>query len=356
MEENKMTNKKKSNSNRNTSRNSNNKNLSGGKKYNKSNNTTKKKTSSNNSNNKANNKKNVDKILDDIELFEKTNSYDIVFDDNRLKDKESLDFSFIDGKGKKKKAKNEIEILDEVDYKEDAKKIENELSNKKSNDTLSTTIIIIFSFILGFLICCIWAKESGHFTETETISKEVEKVIVDDNFVFVGDSIFEGYKLDEHFKDMPTVNSGISGHKTTDILNNMNERIYRYNPSKVIILIGTNDISHISSADTISNIGKIIDGIKNNRKHSEIYVQSIYPINHVVEGWLAAGPRENDVIKEMNKEIKRICSEKNVTFMDVYDLLADGDGNLKEEYSYDGLHLSNEGYKVITKEVMKVLK
>ena len=42
--------------------------------------------------------------------------------------------------------------------------------------------------------------------------------------------------------------------------------------------------------------------------------------------------------------------------MDVYDLLADGEGNLKEEYSYDGLHLSDEGYKVITKEVMKVLK
>lgn len=343
----KGTTKKKNNSNSGSKKQSNSVRNNG--TSNKSNNSNKTKTSSNYS-------KKTDKKIDDIEKFEKTNSFDIVIDDERLKDKESLDFSFIDGKGKKKKAKKEIEILDEVDYKEEAKKIDVELSNNKSGDSISTAIIIIFSFILGFLICCIWAKESGYFTRTKTISNEVEKVIVDKNYVFVGDSIFEGYKLDEHYKDMPTVNSGISGHKTTDILENMNERIYRYNPSKVILLIGTNDISHIDSKETVQNIGKIIDGIKKNRKYAEIYVQSIYPVNHEVDGWLAAGPRDNETIKSMNKEIKEICSEKNVTYMDVYDLLADGEGNLKEEYSYDGLHLSNEGYKVITKEVMKVLK
>ena len=40
---------------------------------------------------------------------------------------------------------------------------------------------------------------------------------------------------------MPVVNSGVSGDKTNDILDNMEERIYRYNPSKVVILVGTND-------------------------------------------------------------------------------------------------------------------
>ena len=319
--------------------------------YNKKNNNSNK---SNKNNNKSINK--VEKKVDVSEKFDKTDSFDIIIDDSRLKDKESLDFSFIDGKGKKKKAKEDIEILEVVDYKEEAKKIESEVVKTKSNDVFSTGIIIVFSFILGFLICCIWAKESNHFTMVETVTKEVEKVVVDDNYVFVGDSIFEGYKLEKHFEGMPTINSGISGHKTRDILDNMNGRIYKYNPSKVFLLIGTNDIGVIDSEETVQNIGKIIDGIKNNRKYAEIYVQSIYPVNKEVEDWKAAGVRDNEVIKSMNKDIKKICSDKGVTYMDVYDLLADGEGNLKEEYSYDGLHLSDEGYKVITKEVMKVLK
>ena len=48
----------------------------------------------------------------------------------------------------------------------------------------------------------------------------------------------------------------------------------------------------------------------------------------------------------MNKEIKKICNDKDVVFMDVYDLLADEDGNLKSSYSYDGLHLNENGYIV----------
>ena len=350
-DEKKVTTKKNTNNKGNSKKGSNNRKKTNN--GNKNNNSNKTKTSSSKNVNKNTNKP---KKVDDIELLDRTNSFDIIIDDDRLKDKESLDFSFIDGKGKKKKAKEEIEILEEVDYKEEAKKIESEVIKAKSNDAFSTGIIIVFSFILGFFICCIWAKESDHFKTVETVTEEVEKIVMDDNYVFVGDSIFEGYKLEKHFEGMPTINSGISGHKTRDILDNMNGRIYKYNPSKVFILIGTNDIGEIDSSETVQNIGKIIDGIQKNRKYAEIYVQSIYPVNKVVEDWKAAGERDNDVIKSMNKEIKDICNDKDVTYMDVYDLLADGEGNLKEEYSYDGLHLSDEGYKVITKEVMKVLK
>lgn len=336
--------KKKTNSKNDSSNRNNNSNKVNSTKKNVKTNTTSKKSI-------------LDKSDEDIEILDKTNSLDIVIDEVRLKDKESLDFSFIDGKRKKKKAKEDIELLDDIDYKEEAKKIDIPVSVNKGSEAFSTALIIIFSFILGFLVSFIIGKESGFFTETEKVVEKVveEKVVVDDNYVFVGDSIFEGYDLEKYFKDMPVINSGISGHKTTDILNNMNNRIYKYNPSKVILMIGTNDFSSISNEDTVKNIGKIIDGIKANRPYAEIYVQSIYPVNKNVNSDAAYG-RSNDDINTMNKGIKDTCKEKEVNYMNIHDLLIDENGNLKSEYTYDGLHITKEGYKVITEEVMKVLK
>ena len=322
----------------------------------------KKKSNNTNNSNKQNktvtNKKNssVNKKEEEIEQLEKTNSFDIVIDDERLKDKESLDFSFIDGKRKKEKARDDIEILEDIDYKEEAKKVDIPKKEHHGGDFFSTMLIILFSFVLGFLMCFIWARESEYFVETEEVVEEVTKVVVDDNYVFLGDSIFQRYNLEKFYEDMPVINSGISGNKTTDILNNMEERVYKYNPSKVILMIGTNDYSSISNEDTVKNIGKIIDGIKENRKYAEIYVQSIYPVNKNVNNGVSVDGRNNEDIRTMNEGIKKLCEEKEVTYMNIHDLLTDEDGNLKEEYTGDGLHLNDSAYTVVTAEVMKVLK
>lgn len=348
---------------RTTNKNSKSKNSTTSKK--KTNSTNKSKNNVNNNRNN-NNKKTTNKNevkekgnkKDNIEVLEQTNSFDIIIDDERLKDKESLDFSFIDGKRKKKKAREDIEILEEVDYKEEAKKIDMPEKEKKKGDFFSTMLIILFSFILGFLICFIWARESGYFVETEKVIEEVieKEYVVDDNYVFLGDSIFEGYDLEKYYPDMPVINSGVSGNKTKDILKNLNKRLYIYNPSKVILMIGTNDTGVISKEDTVKNIGKIIDDIKKNRPYAKIYVQSIYPVNKNINEGASVGGRNNEDIKTMNDGIKKICEEKEVNYMEIHSLLTDDEGNLKEDYTYDGLHLTADAYEVVTEEVMKILK
>lgn len=304
-------------------------------------------------NNSSNSKKNTGKKMQNLE---ETNALDIIIDDERLTDKNSLDVSFIDGKGKKKKAAKAIEKLEQdVNYEIEEEELEK--PEKKKSEFLSTLFIILFSLILGFLICYIWGKETDAFIVKEKI---VEKeVIIDDNYVFVGDSIFEGYDLDKYYENMPVVNSGISGNTTENILKDMENRIYRYNPSKVFLMIGTNDcIYDISSEETIENVGEIIDGIKKNRPYAEIYVQSIYPVNRTDDDKINLGSvknRNNDDIKLMNSGIKKLCEEKDVNYMNIYDSLIDEEGNLAIDYTKEGLHISDEGYKVITTEVMKIL-
>ena len=104
----------------------------------------------------------------------------------------------------------------------------------------------------------------------------------------------------------------------------------------------------------IFDIEKILEEIKSNRPKAELYLESIYPVNHDIRR-NNAGNRENSDIKEINEELEDYCEDNDITYIDMYDLLKDEEGNLKEEYTKDGLHLSDKGYEVVTKEIKQII-
>ncbi len=178
-----------------------------------------------------------------------------------------------------------------------------------------------------------------------------------DNFLFLGDSITDYYPLDEYYDNLPVVNSGVAGNKTKDILNNMETRVYQYNPTKIFLLIGTNDLNSNDENivnETFNNIKKIIKEIKENRSEASIYVESIYPVNATLEN-NSVENRTNKKIKALNKKIENYCKKGKCNYINLYDELIDEDGNLKEEYTSDGLHLNSLGYVVITRELLPYL-
>lgn len=222
-----------------------------------------------------------------------------------------------------------------------------ELVNKIEQIKIINVSLLVIIILLSLFI-------SIHFMRVDHGPKIVNKInkILDDNYVFLGDSITEGYNLDKYYNNYPVVNSGVGGYNTDNILEKLNKMVYRYNPTKVFLLIGTNDIAQGHSKEhIINNIQKIIDNIKQNRKYADIYVESIYPINANKEK-----VRSNELIKAINEDIKKICKENNVTYINTYDLLIDEDGNLKDEYSNDGLHLTEKGYDVVTSKIKPYLQ
>ena len=187
-------------------------------------------------------------------------------------------------------------------------------------------------------------------TKTNTINQN-------ENIVFVGDSIFDWYPTEKIFSDFPIVNSGIVGNKTTDILNNMEERIYKYNPTKVFIQIGTNDIewedSEELNEEVFQNIVKIAEGIKENRSKSEIYIISIYPVNNNLPG---ANERHISEIKAINEKLKKYCATTDgVEYIDAFHQLIDENEMLDIAYTNDGLHPNGLGYAKITEILMKYI-
>ena len=141
---------------------------------------------------------------------------------------------------------------------------------KKKKIVISSKIIIIIMAVCLFISLVINIY-------LFSIKKAVN--MLDENIVFFGDSITEVYKVDEFFPKRNVINSGISGDRTENLLERMDD-VYRYNPSKVFLLIGVNDLNREKSIDEITkNIQKIINNIKANRKYTKIYIESVYPIN-----------------------------------------------------------------------------
>ena len=215
-------------------------------------------------------------------------------------------------------------------------------------------IFLFFLSILGnvFLI--------GHYitfdhnkVRVETKTRKV--ATVSPNYLFLGDSITDFYDLEKYFPDEPVVNSGVGGNMTDDILEDMKNRVYQYNPSKVFLLIGTNDLQDGKTPEEIfDNIKKIVEGIKENRPKAKIYLESITPINHNFER-NGAQDRQKEDIEEINEKIKKYCVDENLTYIDLYSTLEDENGNLRAEYTTEGLHLSEEGYDVVTEIIEKYL-
>ncbi len=221
---------------------------------------------------------------------------------------------------------------------------------KKKSLVLIIFIIAIFSFT-NFSVeknNIVNAKSS----QTIEKNKPAEELKKKENIVFLGDSITEIYPINKIYGDLPIIKSGVSGYKTEDILKRMDSMVYRYNPTKVILLIGTNDISKDISEENLNktqkNIEKIINGIKKNRKNAKIYIESIYPVNRNMKIEMVS-ERTNEAIKQLNKKIKKYCKEENITYINMYDELLDSDGNFDSELTYDGLHPSSLGYAKITR-------
>lgn len=235
-------------------------------------------------------------------------------------------------------------------------------------NNIKKIIILVFVCILiiftGFVFAKVADADHKEVVKIDNTDSDNKKTVnktnsnnfkQEENIVFLGDSITEYYPIDEIYGDLPIVKSGVSGYQTKDILNRMDKMVYSYNPTKIFLLIGTNDYMYDTKQETIDNtmknIKKIVNGIRENRKNTKLYIESIFPVNSTISEKTVA-KRTNEAIIETNDMIKLYCEENNITYIDMYNELTDEDGNFDEKYTYDGLHPNTLGYAKITRVLM----
>lgn len=181
--------------------------------------------------------------------------------------------------------------------------------------------------------------------------------------VFFGDSITELCKLDSLYgeysesTDTPVINRGISAETTDNMLKRIDESIISIQPKNLVMLMGVNDLNQgVSQEQITENIRQIIIAVKENSPHTNIVLQAVYPTNverdSIYERFQLNG-RDNETIRSLNEKLRIMAQEQNVTFLDVTNLLADENGNLRQDYTFDGLHPNMNGYFAVKEEIIK---
>ena len=179
--------------------------------------------------------------------------------------------------------------------------------------------------------------------------------------ILLGDSITDFFNWYELFYDFceksgqAVYNRGISGDTTDRLLERLEENALNISPKNIVLLIGTNDISRgVPLSVTVENVSKIIENTKNACPDVNFILQAVYPINRGMRDKFEK--RSNDKIHLMNKEFIKLSEKYGCTWLDITDDLKDKTGNLRKEYTYDGLHLNISAYKIIAEKIIPLLK
>ena len=160
-----------------------------------------------------------------------------------------------------------------------------------------------------------------------------------DEICFLGDSITDGCEWAELTGDLRCTNRGISSDTAWGILKRLDE-VTEGKPSKIFLMIGTNDLDRDKTVPEVSvKIGEIIDTIHKDSPGTIIYLQSLLPVWDYT--W---GSRNNETIDDMNRELEKLAAGKNVTWVNLAPFFKDEEGALRKDLTEEGLHLNGRAY------------
>lgn len=165
---------------------------------------------------------------------------------------------------------------------------------------------------------------------------------------FLGSSSIERWDVQFYFPNYITYNEGKSGAK----IDYIEKFAGKYRKKTVILYIGTNDINYHIKGHVDELTDRFINAY-NGLEAKRIYLYSLFPNNNIENNDQI---EQNDLIDEINDSIRNKVSKRcpQIIYLDVHDKLT-YKGKLNMQYSYDGLHLNNEGYEIISQYLINEL-
>ena len=195
--------------------------------------------------------------------------------------------------------------------------------------------------------------------------REKNKTALPGQVVFVGSSLMEMFPINklllENNDNTIIYNRGVGGFISNELLNAIEPCILDLKPSRVFINIGTNDLSdnRISITKLIENYEKIITLIEINLPKTEIYLMAYYPVNYeaAAENMKECLKiRNNEKITAANLQVQQLAIKHKQKYIDINKNLKDEQDRLKAEYTIEGLHINEDGYRAIYHDIMAYVK
>lgn len=201
--------------------------------------------------------------------------------------------------------------------------------------------------------------------ERKAMYKELNKTAKKGQIVFTGSSLMEQFPIekfmDECGNPVTIYNRGIGGYRLEDMDNALEIMVLDLEPKRIFINIGTNDLSDpdMSIEQVMEGYEAILNRIKDKNPKVEIYMMAYYPINYdAAEDFMkpCLAIRTNEKINTANEGVCALAKKVGAKYIDVNKNLKDEQGRLKAEYTVEGMHIKEEGYRAILDDVMKYVK
>ncbi len=176
--------------------------------------------------------------------------------------------------------------------------------------------------------------------------------------VFMGNSITDGWD-DAHpafFTDNNFACRGIGGQVTSQMLCRFRADVINLHPKAVAILAGTNDLALNNGPIDIPHIAENIVSMAELALAAGIrpIICSVLPVGQYP--WRPEVENASGKIRELNALLRTYAEERGIEWVDYHAAMDAGDGSMRSEYSNDGVHPTPDGYTVMERIILPVLK
>ena len=186
-------------------------------------------------------------------------------------------------------------------------------------------------------------KEYEAFYASKLEAFAAENALYEDyevDVAFIGDSLTDGYDVKSAYPFYTVVNRGIAGDTTIRLEERLQVSLYDLKPKVVVMLIGANNFHTM-----LSNYERILKGFQENLPDTKIILVSLTCMG-------GEWGKNNQIAAYNNVRIEKLAIKYNYTFVDLYAPLMNPEtGEIYDEYTTDGGHLTPLGYEVFTQTV-----
>ena len=163
--------------------------------------------------------------------------------------------------------------------------------------------------------------------------------------VFLGDSLTDGYDLHTYYPQYLVLNRGIGGETTVGLEERMQVSLYDVQPKVAVMLIGANNMGEM-----FENYENLLKGMATYAPNTKVVILSLTCMS---KEW----GKNNQLAAYNNVKIKKLAEKYSFAFVDLYSPLMNlQTGELYEEYTIDGGHLTPLGYEVLTREITPAIE
>lgn len=203
--------------------------------------------------------------------------------------------------------------------------------------SIALYLVFLLVFTAGF------AQQPPFEAEVRLLSQRLDSLgWSSGGTVFTGSSTIKLWRsLPELSQEEEVLNTGFGGSKATDLERYLYPLVLKFDPKRVFIYEGDNDLwADIPAEEILNSLHQIVTRIHLVDPQTDIILIGAKPSPSRWE--------KKDAYQAFNHQLSIYCDQKeNVRYLDTWKALTDSNGSPRPElYIKDQLHLNEAGYKI----------